>query len=229
MTTPTLYIGNRNYSSWSLRPWLCLMWSGIAFDEREVELDQEGYGRGEISDVLKVSPSGRVPVLHAGDLIVWDSLAIAEWAAERATVALWPRDPDARAIARSLTCEMHAGFAAVRSELPMNMRRRTRAFGLSSDANRELARLADAWRTARERFGANGPYLFGARTIADAFFTPVATRLRTYDIALPSVAAAYRDTLLADDALREWERRALAKPAVFSRANVDSIYATTKT
>ena len=231
MTTPPddrphLFVGNLNYSSWSLRPWLCLRWAGIDFAETLVELDQPGYGQGQIADVLAVSASGRVPVLHVGPHRIWDSLAIAEWAAETAPAAgLWPSDRWRRAAARSATCEMHAGFAALRRDLPMNLRRRTRARDLPAETLADIARVDALWTTTRQQHGADGPYLFGARTIADAFFAPVATRFRTYAIELSPTAAAYRDALLADDQVRAWEDRALAQPtATFSRARVDDLY-----
>jgi glutathione S-transferase len=164
-----LYVGNRNYSSWSLRPWLCLTWSGLAFDTVDVDLDQPGYGHGQIADVLAETPTGRIPALHVDDLVIWDSLAIAEWAAEAAPAAgLWPTDPGARAIARAVTAEMHAGFAPVRRDLPMNLRRRARATDLPPRPRRHADRRVVV-RRARG-FGGAGPYLFGARTIADAFY-----------------------------------------------------------
>ncbi|MBK7075063.1 MAG: glutathione S-transferase [Myxococcales bacterium] len=219
-----LYVGNRNYSSWSLRPWLCLTWSGLAFDTVDVDLDQPGYGHGQIADVLAVSPTGRIPALHVDDLVIWDSLAIAEWAAEAAPAAgLWPTDPGARAIARAVTAEMHAGFAPVRRDLPMNLRRRARATDLPPETRADIARIDALWCDARARFGGAGPYLFGARTIADAFYAPVATRFRTYAIELSPSAAAYRDALLADDGVRAWETSAAAQPATpFSHSDVDT-------
>jgi glutathione S-transferase len=225
---PHFYLGNPNYSSWSLRPWLCLRWGGIDFDETFVDLDRPGYGKAQIAEVLAVSPSGRVPALHVGPHVIWDSLAIAEWAAEIAPERrLWPADPWARAAARSVTCEMHSGFTGIRRDLSMNIRRRVRAYGLSEETRVEIARMDQLWSATRAKHGGAGPYLFGHRTIADAFFTPVATRFRTYDIELSREAAAYRDALLADDAFLEWERRVLAEPATrFSRANTDDLYAT---
>ena len=224
MSDLRLYIGNRNYSSWSLRPWLCLTWAELPFAEVVIDLDQPGYGQAQIAEVLAVSPTGRVPALHVDGLGIWDSLAIAEWAAEQVP-SLWPADRSARAIARAVTAEMHAGFAAVRRDLSMNIRRRTRAHGLPAETERELARLDALWTTTRAQFGGAGPYLFGARSIADAFFTPVATRMRTYAIELSPTAAAYRDTLLADDGFQRWEAQVLAEPARrFERSNVDEVY-----
>jgi glutathione S-transferase len=226
MTIPRLYVGNRNYSSWSMRPWLCLTWAGLRFDTVDVDLDQPGYGQGQIADVLAVSPTGRVPALHTVDAVVWDSLAIAEWAAEAAPEAnLWPRDARIRAVARAATAEMHAGFAALRRDLPMNLRRRARATGLPPDTLADIERVDALWTSSRETFGHGGPYLFGARTIADAFFAPVATRFRSYAIELSPTATAYRDAILADDGVRAWEASSAAQPArPFSRANLDSRY-----
>jgi glutathione S-transferase len=211
---PVLYVGNRNYSSWSLRPWLALAWSGISFETRAVALGGEGYGKGLTSSALAVSPTGRVPVLHLGDTVVWDSLAIAEWAAENAPAAgLWPHDPTARAVCRAATCEMHAGFEALRREFPCNIRRRDPPrVPASEDARRDLARVETLWTDLRSRFGSGGPYLFGAHpTIADAFYAPVATRLRSYGVTLAAPAREYAEALLADAAFLRWETEALAE------------------
>lgn len=219
-----LYVGNRNYSSWSLRPWLALRWAGLDFETVDVDLDQPGYGQAQIAAVVAVSPSGRVPALHVGDLVIWDSLAIAEWAAEQVP-SLWPAAADARAVARAVTCEMHSGFGAIRRDLGMNIRRRTVAHGLPGETLAELARLDALWSSTRARWGGDGPYLFGARSIADAFFAPVATRLRTYGIAQSAAATAYRDALLADDGFRAWEDSVLAEPPrPITRSNVDGLF-----
>ena len=206
-----LFIGYKNYSSWSLRPWLVLRWAGIAFEERVVRLDQPGYGRQEIAEVKAVAPNGTVPALHADGpvepLVIWDSLAIAEWAAEQvAPGVLWPEDPALRAQARSATCEMHSGFGAVRRDLSMNIRRRmARAPDWPDDTRRQLARLDELWSGLRARHAHLGPWLFGTRSIADAFFAPVATRLRTYAVDTSKATTAYRDTLLADADFLAWE------------------------
>jgi glutathione S-transferase len=219
----TLYVGDRNYSSWSLRPWLVLRWSGLPFTDRLVSLDQPGYGEGRIADVVAVSPSGRVPALHVGGLVIWDSLAIAEWAAEQVPAGrLWPIDAARRAVARSVTAEMHSGFTAVRRDLSMNLRRRCTARNLPEETQRELTRLDALWSGLREKYAADGPHLFGTRCIADAFFTPVATRMRTYGIVLSGTAQRYCDALLADGAYRDWEKLAQSEWKVpFSRATVD--------
>lgn len=210
--TPVLYIGNRNYSSWSMRAWLPLAWSGLDFETRDVELDADGYGEARIAGVVAVSPSGRVPALDLGGATVWDSLAIAEWAAERAPAAgLWPDDAMERATARALSCEMHAGFAAIRNELPCNLRRRVVAKDLPEAARRELARIDAIFASQAERAAGRGPYLFGRRGIVDACYLPIATRLRSYAITLSAAATRYSETLLADEAFLRWEQAAQAQ------------------
>ena len=221
-----IIIGNRAYSSWSLRPWLCLRWAGIPFDEVLIELDQPGYGVEGIAAVRAVSPSGKVPALRIGTTTIWDSLAIAEWAAEGGEAgALLPVDRDRRALIRAVCAEMHAGFPALRRDLPMNIRRRCKATDLPEDTRRDIARVEGLWGTLRTANAAEGPWLFGTRSMADAFYLPVATRFRTYGIALSPAAQAYRETALTDAAFREWEARVLSEPAVrFSRAPIDSLY-----
>ncbi len=220
---PVLYVGNINYSSWSLRPFIALRWAGIDFDMVEVNLDQPGYGEYAIAEILAFNPAGKVPALRVGEIVIADSLAIAEWASETGR-SLYPQDPLERAMVRSVVAEMHSGFAAVRRDLSMNIRRRCRAFGLPADTLRDIARLDALF--AGHRQHRDGPFLFGQRTLADAFFTPVATRFRTYGIALSADAQAYCDTLLADAAFLEWEQKVLAQPhAGFSRAPIDQLYA----
>lgn len=208
---PTLYIGNRNYSSWSLRPWLVLRWADIEFETEAIQLGGAGYGQKQMPEVLAVSPSGTVPALRLGadaSEVIGDSLAIAEWAAEQ-NRSLWPTDPVARAYARSATCEMHSGFGAIRNNLPCNVRRRAGKRDLSDEVVREVARIEQLWTQLRARFGASGPYLFGGKSIADAFFTPMAVRFRTYSVPLAAEAQAYADTLLLDPSFREWEKLAI--------------------
>jgi glutathione S-transferase len=224
---PILHVGNKNYSSWSLRGWLAMAWSGLDFDTRVVELDQPGYGSGAIAGVLALSPSGRVPSLDIAGATIWDSLAIAEWAAERAPQAgLWPQDATERALARSLASEMHSGFAAIRDELPCNIRRRSKTPPLSDAAKREIARI-DAIFSAQSAWSKNrGPYLFGARGVVDAFYLPVATRLRTYAIPMSDAAARTRDALLADADFLRWESEGEAEwRGPLSRSDADSRHA----
>jgi glutathione S-transferase len=211
--TTTLYVGNKNYSSWSMRPWLALTWAGIPFEERVIQLGGPGYGQSKIPEVLAVSPSGQVPALRADGITIWDSLAIAEWAAERAPEArLWPVDLGARAICRAVVCEMHSGFSAMRRDLAMNVRRRTTPRAWPEDTLADLARVEQLWATTRERYGAGGPFLFGARTIADAYYAPVATRLRTYGVRVQPATQAYCEAIFSDPAFRVLEAAAEAEP-----------------
>lgn len=206
----TLYIGNKNYSSWSLRPWLALRWAGVPFGEREIELRQPGYGQQGIAQLLAVAPNGRVPCLHADDLVVWDSLAICEWAAEqRPEAGLWPRDARTRATARSAVAEMHSGFAAVRRDLSMNIHRRTPAVPWAPDTQADIARIDALWSSLRTTHAARGPWLFGQRCIADAFYAPVATRMRSYGVALSPAAQSFADAVFADADFRAWEAASL--------------------
>ncbi|OQW63174.1 MAG: hypothetical protein A4S17_07620 [Proteobacteria bacterium HN_bin10] len=209
MSRPVLYIGNKNYSSWSMRPWLALKWGAIAFDEKIIPLGGEGYGRSQIREVREVSPSGRVPALHVGDAVIYESLAICEWAAEQAP-SLWPRDALTRAEARAAASEMHAGFAALRRDMSCNIRRRLAAEpSWPGDTRADLEHLYALWDRVLSKYG--GPFLFGERSIADAMFAPVCTRLRTYAVAAPNFAQNYRETIFADSAFGEWERAAEAE------------------
>jgi glutathione S-transferase len=204
MARPILYIGNKNYSSWSMRPWLALKWGGIAFEERIIPLGGEGYGRSEIKEVRAVSPSGRVPALHVDGAVIYESLAICEWAAEQAP-SLWPADAITRAEARSVACEMHAGFAAMRRDMSCNVRRRLDvAPNWPGDTRADLVQLFELWERLLRRHG--GPFLFGQRSIADAMYAPMATRLRTYAVETPRAAQTYCGAIFADAAFQEWER-----------------------
>lgn len=210
MTRPVLYIGNKNYSSWSMRPWLALKWGAIAFDEKIIPLGGEGYGQSQIKEVRDVSPSGRVPALHIGDAVIYESLAICEWAAEQAP-SLWPAESLTRADARAAASEMHAGFAAVRRDMSCNIRRRLKAAPpWPADTRADLTQLFALWQRVLSKYG--GPFLFGQRSIADAMFAPICTRLRTYAVAAPDFAQAYCDTIFADAAFQEWERAGEAEP-----------------
>jgi glutathione S-transferase len=209
---PVLYVGNRNYSSWSLRPWLVLSWGGLDFETRVVQLGGPGYPERRMPSVLAVSPAGTVPALHLGDDVIGDSLAISEWAAEQAP-ALWPEDAIARAHARTVVCEMHSSFGALRANLPCNIRRRAEPRAHGEAVRRDIERIETIWTSLRARFGKGGDYLFGAApSIADAFFTPVATRFRTYAVTIGSEAQRYADALLADPVFRRWQDDAIAEP-----------------
>jgi glutathione S-transferase len=200
----TLRIGNKNYSSWSLRPWLVLTQAGIPFTEELVSLRPDAGKAARLASL----PAGRVPCLDHDGLVVWDSLAICEYLAERHP-GLWPADAAARAWARSACAEMHGGFSALRSELSMDVRARRPQRRRSPAVLTELARVEQLWRETRARFGAGGPFLFGGFTIADAFYAPVAFRLRTYGVALPGPADEYRAALLALPGMKAWEAAAL--------------------
>lgn len=198
-----LVIGDKNFSSWSLRPWLLLKQAGIPFQEVPVRLRQADTR----AQILAHSPAGKVPVLMDAGLLVWDSLAICEYVAEQASLAnlnLWPEDPRARAEARSVSAEMHAGFPALRQQMSMEVLARHPGAGHTPEALADAARIAAIWTSCRERFAAAGPFLFGAFSVADAMYAPVAFRFQTYGVALDPAAAAYRDTLLALPAMREW-------------------------
>ncbi len=178
MAQLTLIIGNKNYSTWSLRPWLALKHAGLPFDERLVRLDDENYQQ----IVADVSPSRRVPVLVHGETTVWESMAILEYIHELAPGAgLWPPDRETRAMARSVSNEMHAGFSAIRNSMPMNLRRQDlKGKGRGPGVDGDVARICEIWGDCRYRFGSGGDFLFGAFGAADAMFAPVVTRFDTY-------------------------------------------------
>jgi glutathione S-transferase len=210
-----LYIGNKNYSSWSLRPWLLMTHSGIPFEERKIRLSWEDDSPFK-KTLLALAPTGRVPLLIDDDgFPIWDSLAIAETLAERfPDKQLWPRDPRQRARARSICAEMHSGFGDLRGTFGMNIEARLpeigeRMLGEKPAVARDLERIDAMWREALEASG--GPFLFGAFGIADAFFAPVCTRVRTYGLPLSPRSAAYVTHMLALPAFLEWEREALAE------------------
>ena len=215
MSEFTIVLGNKTYSSWSLRGWLVLKLTGAAFEEIVIPLDRpETHAK-----ILAHSPSGRVPALKADGLTIWDSLAIAEYLNERFPGAgLWPVEAAARARARSVAAEMHAGFAVLRRELPMDLRRhepeRGRRAAMSRELAKEVERIAAIWTESRARHGAGGAFLFGRPSAADAFFAPVATRFTTYGVALEGAAAEYQETLMAWPALVEWIEAARGEPWV---------------
>lgn len=207
----TLVIGNKNYSSWSLRAWLALWQTGAAFDEVVIPLDRDDTAEA----IRQWSPAGKVPVLRDGDLTVWDSLAIGAYLAEQfPDAALWPREPRARAVAMAAAAEMHSGFTALRRDMPMDVRRRTQQTP-GSDVAADIARICDLWAECRARFGeGGGDFLFGGFTLADAFYAPVASRFVTYGVDLPATARAYVDAVMATPAMRAWADAAAAEPWV---------------
>jgi len=210
-----LVIGNKNYSSWSMRPWLALRAGDIAFDEVFIPLYT---GEADKNRILAFTPSGKVPALVDGDVTIWDSLAIIEYAAERFPQArLWPEDRAARAYARSISAEMHSGFMALRNECGMNLHRPVGAIALSADARANIARIQQIWIECRERYGKSGPFLFGSFSGADAMFAPVVHRFRTYAIEVAPAARDYMTEMMALPAFQEWTRDALAETLVIDR------------
>lgn len=203
---PTLIIGNKAYSTWSLRAWLVCRAAGLECEEEMIALRRPDTAQNIRARV----PSGRIPALVDGGLMVWDSLAIAEYVAERKPEAgLWPADPAARAVARAVTAEMHSGFASLRRTMPMDLKADHPGQGMTPETAADIDRIAVLWTDCRARFGAGGPYLFGTRFgIADAFYAPVATRFATYAVDLPAEAAAVRDALLTYPPMQEWRAAA---------------------
>lgn len=205
----TLVIGNKNYSSWSLRPWLLLRHHGVAFNELRLPLDTPQFH----DQVARWSPSRRVPTLHDGALVVWDSLAICEYANERWLDGKgWPADIALRAVARSAAAEMHSGFGALRGQLPMNVRRQPRLPHWDDSANADILRVQQLWQELRARAGNAGQFLCGEDFgIVDAMFAPVCVRFRGYGVPLDVTATAYSRAIFALPAMREWEAAALAE------------------
>ena len=213
--TLRLVIGNKNYSSWSMRPWLALRANDIPFEEVFVSLYT---GATDKQRLLDFSRSGKVPILVDGDVTIWDSLAIIEYVAERfPETRLWPEHPAHRAHARSVSAEMHSGFAALRNECGMNLHRPVRAIELSADARANITRIQDIWRECGERYGQSGPFLFGAFGAADAMFAPVVHRFRTYAIAVTEETQRYMDTMIALPAFAEWTKAGLAETIVIEK------------
>ena len=216
MTKPTLVIGNKNYSSWSLRPWLAMKQLGVDFDEVRIAL----YTPESPDKIRAYSPSGKVPALIHDTLTVWDSLAIYEYLAEQfPTLSWWPEDRTARAIARSVSAEMHSGFQHLRQNMPMNCRERLPGKGMTPEVQADIERIMAIWRECRQRFGSNGGLLFGEFTIADAMFAPVVTRFITYDVQMDSVSSAYAEEILALSAMQEWLKAAEAELETISGFN----------
>jgi glutathione S-transferase len=201
----TLIIGTKNYSSWSLRPWILLRHLGIPFREVVLDLDTPRFRE----EVARVSPTGKVPALIDGATHVWESLAIVEYACEKAGAG-WPVDPAARAHARAIASEMHAGFLALRAACPMNARARGRRVAMTPAIAADLARIDAIWTACRKLHAASGPWLFGAYSAADAMYAPVVLRCLTYDLPLSESGRAYMATALADAHLQDWIRAAEA-------------------
>ena len=209
MTDLTLVIGNKNYSSWSLRAWLVLKATGEPFREELIALD-----RPDTQDRIGAHGAGRtVPILHHGGRVVWESLAIAEYLAEFVPGArLWPADTAARAAARAVSAEMHAGFQSLCAHMPMNVRKRLPGKGRAPGVDEDIRRIVAIWEDSRRRYGAPGPFLFGEFGVADAMYAPVVSRFRTYEVELPETARAYADAVWSLPALAEWSAAARSEP-----------------
>ncbi len=207
-----LVIGNKNYSSWSLRPWLLMRQFGIPFEEELLQLGTDEFRRR----TAEFSANGCVPVLLHGERVIWDTLAIVEYLAELFPEKnLWPEDAEARAFARSCAAEMHSGFTALRNELPMNIRSDYPDFSCSDGAAANIARIFEIWQTCRARHGTGGNMLFGAFSAADAFYAPVIWRFRTYGVKAPDALADYMEAMIALPAMQEWKTAGEAEPWTF--------------
>jgi glutathione S-transferase len=213
-----LVIGNKNYSSWSFRPWIAMKVAGIAFEEEVISLDAADFK----SRVTMISGTGKVPALADGGVHVWESLAILEYLDEKYPHAqLWPADPAARAHARAIAAEMHAGFVPLRRHLPMNMWRPVIRRELPPEVQSNVRRIEAIWTDCRARHGADGDFLFGRFGAADAMYAPVVSRFHTYAVEVGPVARAYMDAVMAQPAWREWRTAALAEPWVLPEDEVD--------
>lgn len=218
MSGLTLVIGNKNYSSWSMRPWLLMRQHDIEFEEVQIPLRQPD----SLERKLAYSPAGKVPILIDGDMRIWDSLAIVEHLAGKfPEKRLWPADDEARGVARSVSAEMHSGFANLRSQMPLNCRARRPGAGCGPGVQEDIDRICEIWRECRMRYGADGGFLFGDFTAADAMFAPVASRFQTYGVELDRDEAEYVQTILAMPTVRDWIGDAQREPwtiAGFDRA-----------
>ncbi|HBE17307.1 MAG TPA: glutathione S-transferase [Cyanobacteria bacterium UBA11159] len=205
MTKLTLIIGNKNYSSWSLRPWLFMKQFGLDFDEVRIPL----YMPESKQQIKQYSPSGKVPVLLHDDITIWDSLAICEYLTEQFPHCYGlPEGNRARAIARCISAEMHSGFLSLRQNMPMNCRAKLPGKGMTSEVQQDINRITDIWRSCRDLFGSGGDMLFGKFAIADAMFAPVVLRFITYNVTLDSVCQDYANAILALPAIKEWIKAA---------------------
>lgn len=214
---PVLYIGNKNYSSWSLRAWLGLKVAGVAFDEKLVPL----YGKDWAAQAAMFSPTGKVPAYFDGTKTVWEALGILEYVADtRPDTMLWPLDIDERAIARAVSLEMHGGFQALRTHMPMNLRKSLPGKGRADGVEANIERIGEIFRTCRTQFGQGGDFLFGHFSIADAMFAPVVTRFKTYGVTLDPVGNAYMEAILALPEMQAWYRDAENEEWVIDAAEI---------
>jgi glutathione S-transferase len=215
MADLTIYLGNRNYASWSLRAWLALKATGAPFEEVVIPI----LAPGSKETLLKYSPSGRVPALHHGAIVVWDSLAICGYLGDIFPDAgLWPSDPTQKAVARSISAEMHSSFQSLRGQFPMNIRSSFPGRDITPEAQTDINRVMAIWRQCRNRYGeGKGDFLFGGFTIADAMYAPVVTRFRTYKFDLEREADAYCDAVMALPAMQEWIAAARNEPMIIDQ------------
>ena len=215
----TLVVGNKNYSSWSLRPWMAMKAAGIAFDEVVVSLYS---GEADKQKILHYSPAGKVPILIDGAVTIWDSLAIIEYLAEKfPEKGIWPKDVAARAHARSISAEMHSGFVPLRSECGMNIHRPLHRRTLSADAKANAERIQEIWSDCRSKYGQGGSFLFGAFSGADAMYAPIVHRFRTYGVELTPAAAEYMRAMQAHPAFEAWTADALKETWVIEKFEND--------
>ena len=201
-----LVIGDRNYSSWSLRPWLAIKQAGLPFDEVFISLRNSGTR----TEIYKYSPSGKIPCLIDEETVVWDSLAICEYLAEKSP-SLWPSDRKSRAEARAISAEMHSGFGALRQSMPMEIHASKPYDDRTAEVSADIARIVSIWESCRSCFAKSGPFLFGTFTVADAMFAPVVWRFLTYAVELPPASRAWVETMCALPAMQEWRKSALAE------------------
>ena len=200
-----LIIGNKNYSSWSLRGWLAAKQSGLSFDELTVHIDGDDWNATKRSAGEFQPSAGKVPVLWDGDVVVWDSLAILEYLADKVgRDRFWPKDDEARGMARAMVAEMHSSYLALRRQCPVNIRKRITGLELSDETKGDIVRILGLWAEARARFGKGGPFLFGTFSAADIFYAPVVTRFVTYGIGVPGFAQAYMQSVWEHDWMQAW-------------------------
>lgn len=215
-----LIIGNKNYSSWSLRGWLAAKQSGLSFEELTVHIDGDDWQAMKRHNGAFQPSAGKVPVLWDGDVVVWDSLAILEYLADKVgRERFWPKPDDARAMARAMVAEMHSSYLAFRRNCPMNMRARLDV-DLTEDCKADIVRILTLWAEARARFGNGGPFLFGTFSAADIFYAPIVSRFVTYQISVPGFAEAYMQALWEHDWMREWNDGAVAEEWTISQFEV---------
>ncbi|MEM7044818.1 MAG: glutathione S-transferase family protein [Pseudomonadota bacterium] len=216
--TTRLVIGNKNYSSWSLRGWLAAKQAGLDFEEVFVNLGETNFKE----QLRRHSRAGKVPVLIHDELEVWDTLAIIEYLAETCPDAgLWPSDPAARARARSVSAEMHSSFTALRSAMPMNIRRSLPGEGRNAEVQMDILRITEIWRDCRSAAEGSGDFLFGAWSAADAMYAPVASRFKTYAVELDETSGGYAEAVLGSAWFKEWEAEALKEPWIVPEDEID--------